>query len=94
MIATLTLTDLADFVGRGLVSLSGGGLGVYVPDFLAFYSGEKSFAVLDLVLLTLLCVFPALRAVEGSRLGLLTRAMRDDEVPASVKTWCGSGRRR
>ncbi len=83
MIATLTLTDLAGFIGRVLVPLSGGGLGVYVPDFLAFYSGETSFVVLALVLLTLLCVFLALRAVEGSPFGLLARAVRDDELAAA-----------
>jgi branched-chain amino acid transport system permease protein len=83
MIATLTLTDLAEFVGKVLVPLSGGGLGVYVPDFLTFYSGEKSFAVLALVLLTLLCVFLALRALDGSPFGVLARAVRDDAVAAA-----------
>jgi len=83
MIATLTLTDLAAFLGRVVVPLSGGSLGVYVPDFLAFYRGDKSFAVLALVFLTLLGVFLALRYVGGSPLGMLMEAVRDDEVAAA-----------
>ncbi len=83
MIATLTLTDFASVLGRVVVPLSGGTLGVYVPDFLAFYHGDKSFAVLALVLLTLLGVFMALRVVEGSPLGVLLEAVRDDEVAAA-----------
>jgi branched-chain amino acid transport system permease protein len=83
MIVTLTLTDLAAVLGRFVVPLSGGTLGVYVPDFLAFYRGEKSFAVLDLVLLMLLGVFLALRHVEDSPLGMLMEAVRDDEVAAA-----------
>jgi branched-chain amino acid transport system permease protein len=83
MIATLTLTDLAAFTVRLFAPLSGGALGVYVPDLLAFYGGENSFAVLVIVLLTLLCVFIALRALEGSSFGVLARAVRDDEVVAA-----------
>ena len=83
MIATLTLTDLAAFLGRVVIPLSGGTLGVYVPDFLAFYRGGKSFAVLALVLLTELGVFMTLRSVEGSPLGVLLEAVRDDEVAAA-----------
>ena len=83
MMVTLTLTDFASILGRAVTPLSGGTLGVYVPNFLVFYRGEKSFAVLALVLLTLLGVFLTLRAVEGSPLGVLIDAVRDDEVAAA-----------
>jgi branched-chain amino acid transport system permease protein len=83
MMVTLTLPNFASILGRVVIPLSGGTLGVYVPNFLAFYRGEKSFAVLALVLLTLLGVFLMLRAVEGSPLGMLIDAVRDDEVAAA-----------
>jgi branched-chain amino acid transport system permease protein len=83
MMVTLTLPNFASILGRVVIPLSGGTLGVYVPNFLAFYHGEKSFAVLALVLLTLLGVFLTLRAVEGSPLGMLIDAVRDDDVAAA-----------
>ena len=83
MMVTLTLPTFASILGRVVIPLSGGTLGVYVPNFLAFYRGEKSFAVLALVLLTLLGVFLTLRAVEGSPLGMLIDAVRDDDVAAA-----------
>ncbi len=83
MMVTLTLPNFASILGRVVIPLSGGTLGVYVPNFLAFYRGEKSFAVLALVLLTLLSVFLTLRAVEGSPLGMLIDAVRDDDVAAA-----------
>jgi len=83
MMVTLTLPNFASILGRVVIPLSGGTLGVYVPNFLVFYRGEKSFAVLALVLLTLLGVFLTLRAVEGSPLGMLIDAVRDDDVAAA-----------
>jgi len=83
MMVTLTLPNFASILGRVVIPLSGGTLGVYVPNFLVFYRGEKSFAVLALVLLTLMGVFLTLKAVEGSPLGMLIEAVRDDDVAAA-----------
>jgi branched-chain amino acid transport system permease protein len=44
IIALLTMSDAVSIVSRKLVTISGGTLGVYVPDVLAFYPGDRTTA--------------------------------------------------
>lgn len=83
MIVTITLPNLAAWVGRNVVPLSGGTMGVFVPDFLAFSGVDKSYAVLGLSMLALLGVFLVLRALRRSPFGRLMVAVRDDPVAAA-----------
>jgi len=63
--------------------LSGGTMGVFVPDLLAFSGVEKSYVVLGLSMLALLGVFLILRTVKRSPFGRLMVAVRDDPVAAA-----------
>lgn len=83
MIVTLTLPNLAAWVGMHVVPLSGGTMGVFVPDFLAFSGLDKSYAVLGISTLALLGVFLVLRALRRSPFGRLMVAVRDDPVAAA-----------
>ncbi|MBN2335745.1 branched-chain amino acid ABC transporter permease [Candidatus Bathyarchaeota archaeon] len=84
MIVTVTLPDMAAWIAIHVVPLSGGTMGVFVPDLLAF-TGDKSNAVLALSLLAMFGVYAALRAVGRSPLGRVMAAVRDGpETAASV----------
>jgi branched-chain amino acid transport system permease protein len=82
MMASFVLVNLASMFGRNIIALMGGTMGVFVPDILAFYNGDRTILFAILTLLVASGVFIVLRAVENSPYGRLLTAIRDNELTA------------
>ncbi len=82
MIALLTMTDAVSILSRKLVAISGGSLGVFVPDVLAFYPGDRTIIMAILSLLVGLTVFLVYRTMLDSPYGRLMVAVRENEAAA------------
>jgi len=82
IIALLTMSDAVSIVSRKLVTISGGTLGVYVPDVLAFYPGDRTIIMAILSLLAGLAVFLVYRTMLDSPYGRLMVAVRENEAAA------------
>lgn len=73
MIVLLPLATVLQFLFRALVTVSGGSLGVYVPDLLAFYQGDRVVLLAILTLSVGLLVLALTRALFRSQYGRFRR---------------------
>ncbi len=81
--STYVLTDVGCILGRNPVWLSGGTMGVYVPDLLAF-TREWRFAVLGAIIVAVIAaVYLLLTRLETSPWGRLIAASADNPVAAA-----------
>jgi branched-chain amino acid transport system permease protein len=80
---TLALTDVGCVFGRNVEWLSGGTLGVYVPDFFAF-AGDLRLIVLCIILVAVIAaVYLLFGRLEASPWGRLAAATADNPVAAA-----------
>jgi len=80
IIFLLILTDASRYLVRGYVPISGGPHGMFVPNVLAWYPGDRTIPM-TVIMLTfgILCYF-VLRTMINSPFGRLMRAARENEV--------------
>ncbi len=83
LILTLSLTDLGCLLGRNVVSLGGGTLGLGIPNPLAFLGGNQGLAMTLVILVTVAAVYMLLQRVEDSPWGRLLAASRDNPTTAA-----------
>jgi branched-chain amino acid transport system permease protein len=79
MIVLITMADAAQLLGRNISSISGGTLGMFVPNVVIWYPGDRAVLIATITLLLGLMVFILLRNMLNSPYGRLMRAIRENE---------------
>ncbi len=80
MITLITMADASQIIGRNVVAIAGGTLGVFVPNFFAFYPGDRTVVMAVITLFIGLISFFIFRTMLNSPYGRLMRAIRENEV--------------
>jgi len=80
MIVLITISDASQIIGRNVTSISGGTLGVWIPNVFAWYPGDVGVIMAVVTLLLGLISFFIFRTMLNSPYGRLMRAMRENEV--------------
>lgn len=80
MITLITMADASQIIGRNVVSLSGGTLGMFVPNVFAFYPGDRTVLMAVITLFIGLISFFIFRTMLNSPYGRLMRSIRENEV--------------
>ena len=80
MITLITMADASQIIGRNVVSISGGTLGVFVPNVFAFYPGDRTVLMAVVTLFIGLISFFIFRTMLNSPYGRLMRAIRENEL--------------
>jgi branched-chain amino acid transport system permease protein len=80
MITLITMADASQIIGRNVIPIAGGTLGVFVPNFFAFYPGDRTVIMAVLTLFIGLISFFIFRTMLNSPYGRLMRAIRENEV--------------
>lgn len=80
MITLITMADASQIIGRNVVSISGGTIGMFVPNVFAFYPGDRTVVMAVLTLLLGLISFFIFRTMLNSPYGRLMRSIRENEV--------------
>lgn len=80
MITLITMADASQIIGRNYVPISGGTLGMFVPNVFAFYPGDRTVVMAVLTLFIGLISFFIFRTMLNSPYGRLMRAIRENEV--------------
>ena len=83
IISNLTLVLLAEYIGTRATLLSGGYMGVYVPDLLAFYGGDRRVAMALITFTAASAVLLLTRRLRDSPYGRLLVAIRENEATAA-----------
>jgi branched-chain amino acid transport system permease protein len=80
IITLITMADAAQILGRNIIPISGGTLGMFVPNVLAWYPGDRTIltAVVTLII-GIVCYF-ILRTMLNSPYGRLMRAVRENDI--------------
>ena len=80
IITLITMADAAQIIGRNVVPISGGTLGMFVPNVLAWYPGDRGLltAVITLTI-GIVCYF-IMRTMLNSPYGRLMRAVRENDL--------------
>jgi branched-chain amino acid transport system permease protein len=80
MIVLITMADAAQIFGRNVVKISGGTLGMFIPDILRWYPGDRTVVTAVITLFIGLVSFFIFRTMLNSPYGRLMRALRENEV--------------
>lgn len=80
MIVLITISDASQIIGRNVTSISGGTLGVWIPNVFAWYPGDIGVIMAVVTLMLGLVSFFIFRTMLNSPYGRLMRAMRENEV--------------
>lgn len=80
MITLITMADASQIIARNYVPISGGTLGMFVPNVFAFYPGDRTVVMAVLTLFIGLISFFIFRTMLNSPYGRLMRAIRENEV--------------
>jgi branched-chain amino acid transport system permease protein len=83
MIVLITISDASQIIGRNVTFISGGTLGVWIPNIFAWYPGDIGVIMAVITLLLGLISFFIFRTMLNSPYGRLMRAMRENEVTLS-----------
>ncbi len=80
MIVLITMADASQIVGRNVTWISGGTLGVFIPDVFAWYPGDRGVITAVVTLFLGLVSFMVFRTMLNSPYGRLMRSLRENEV--------------
>jgi branched-chain amino acid transport system permease protein len=80
MITLITMADASQIIGKNVVQLSGGTLGMFVPNVFSFYPGDRTVIMAVLTLFIGLISFFIFRTMLNSPYGRLMRSIRENEV--------------
>lgn len=83
MIVLITMADASQIFGRNIVWISGGTLGIFIPDIFKWYPGTRDIVMAIVTLLIGLISFFIFRTMLNSPYGRLMRAVRENEVTVS-----------
>ncbi|MBN2334495.1 branched-chain amino acid ABC transporter permease [Candidatus Bathyarchaeota archaeon] len=80
MIVLITMADASQIFGRNIPAISGGTLGMFIPDIFRWYPGDRTIVTAIVTLLIGLISFFIFRTMLNSPYGRLMRAIRENEV--------------
>jgi branched-chain amino acid transport system permease protein len=80
MITMIAMSEASQIIGRNYVPISGGTLGVRIPNVFAFYSGDRSLLLAIITLAVGLVSFFVFKNMLNSPYGRLMRSLRENEV--------------
>lgn len=80
MIVLITMADASQIFGRNVTFLSGGTLGIFIPDIFKWYPGDRTLVTAIITLLIGLISFFIFRTMLNSPYGRLMRSVRENEV--------------
>jgi branched-chain amino acid transport system permease protein len=80
MIVLTTMADAAQIFGRNIPWISGGTLGMFIPNIFAWYPGDRTVLTAVVTLFIGLISFFMFRTMLNSPYGRLMRAIRENEV--------------
>jgi len=80
MIVLITMADAAQIFGRNIPAISGGTLGMFIPNIFEWYPGDRTVLSAVITLLIGLVSFFLFRTMLNSPYGRLMRAIRENEV--------------
>jgi len=80
MVTLITMADASQIIGRNVVGISGGTLGMFVPNVFAFYPGDRTVIMAALTLFIGLISFFIFKTMLNSPYGRLMRSIRENEV--------------
>jgi len=80
MIVLITMADAAQIFGRNIPAISGGTLGMFIPNVFGWYPGDRTVLTAVITLLIGLISFFIFRTMLNSPYGRLMRAIRENEV--------------
>lgn len=80
MITLITMADASQIIGRNVPAITGGTLGVFVPNVFAWYAGDRSLILAVVTLFIGLVAFFVFRTMLNSPYGRLMRAIRENDV--------------
>jgi len=83
MIVLITMADASQIFGRNIPAISGGTLGMFIPNIFEWYPGDRTVLTAVITLLLGLISFFIFRTMLNSPYGRLMRAIRDNEVTVS-----------
>lgn len=80
MIVLITMADASQIFGRNIPAISGGTLGMFIPNIFEWYPGDRTVLTAIVTLLIGLVSFFIFRTMLNSPYGRLMRAIRENEV--------------
>jgi len=80
MIVLITMADASQIIGRNVTWISGGTMGVWIPNIFAWYPGDVGVITAVITLMIGLISFFIFRTMLNSPYGRLMRSMRENEV--------------
>ncbi|MCK4583013.1 branched-chain amino acid ABC transporter permease, partial [Candidatus Bathyarchaeota archaeon] len=80
MIVLITMADASQIFGRNIPWISGGTLGVFIPDIFKWYQGDRTILMAIITLLIGLVSFFIFRTMLNSPYGRLMRSIRENEI--------------
>jgi len=80
IITLITMADAAQILGRNVIWISGGTLGMWVPNVLSWYPGDRTIIMaVATMLIGIICYF-ILRTMLNSPYGRLMRGVRENDL--------------
>lgn len=80
MITLITMADASQIIGRNVVGISGGTLGMFIPNVFAWYPGDRTLMLAVIAFAIGLVCFVFFRTMLNSPYGRLMRSIRENEV--------------
>ena len=80
IITLITMADAAQIIGRNTVWIASGTLGMFVPNVLAWYPGDRTILTAVITMLIGIVCYFILRTMLNSPYGRLMRAVRENDV--------------
>ena len=80
MITLITMADASQIFGRNIPAITGGTLGMFVPNVLAWYPGDRGVILAVITLFIGIISFFIFRTMLNSPYGRLMRAIRENDL--------------
>jgi len=80
IITLITMADAAQIIGRNTVWIASGTLGMFVPNVLAWYPGDRTILTAVITMLIGLVCYFVIRTMLNSPYGRLMRAVRENDI--------------
>ena len=80
IITLITMADAAQIIGRNTVWIASGTLGMFVPNVLAWYPGDRTILTAVITMLIGIFCYFVIRTMLNSPYGRLMRAVRENDI--------------
>jgi branched-chain amino acid transport system permease protein len=80
IISTFVMGNIASFLARSIIPIAGGSMGMFVPNVLAWYPGDRTIPLAIVTLTVGIIVYIILRTMLNSPYGRLVRAVRESDI--------------